>query len=434
MKKFLLLVIFSLGSLCFCQEPDDDFDDIFNDAQDVTAEENDRINRPKDSDTITFDISKVKFYGKLKSEMGLIYGQRFGDLYEKKLVLDEEDGKTKEIEGDKHRRRWLAGYIDFENNLSFVARADESFAIHGNLCTTFFPIDWINKEKSTIYFDYMAGPYCLVSAGKKNLDWGYVRIFNNTDDYSQEERLTTNIVADSESSIVGTMTFPLGILTATGVILYNLDSSLEFSKDDPPKVDELSYAGSLEFYFLQASLNLYGRRTARNQSLESTLPEDVYGIKNVVGLEFKRTFFGFDCYAQNTFSFWGKSKRYTDSYIMTFGSYRIWNIWGYNAEFQKVRKIHDNKDIYRYALDLGVKNVGPKRDLKLAVQWRHDSNRFSNAGEYLDNCWVKVGFVKSNFFKHLDWNNGVQIFYEGGDNPRIYQVRLASYFTLDVGY
>lgn len=437
MKKNFLLVIFLVGSLVFAQDIDDDFDAIFENAGDITAEENDKINSPRPITGNVFPNSSIfKFYGHNKSEMGLIYGHRFGDLEEKYF----DKGKIEVREGEFYRENWGAGYFDFENHISFVARPDDSFAFHGNLCTTFFPIKWVNDQKSTLYFDYMAGHNCIVSAGKKTLNWGYVRIFNNVTDYSQEERLTTNIVADSESSIIGSLTFPLSFMTATGVILYNFKNGVEFSKDNPPKLDELSYAGSLEFSFLQASLNLYFRRTARDVSSLNAENETPYGINNVIGIEAKRTVFGFDSYVQNTFRFNSPENLRSitsinsKSEVITFGTYRLWERWGFNAEFQNFYSIEEKSNSQRIALDLGVRKVGPKKDLKLILQWRHDTNNFSSDGEFLDNSWVKLGLVKSNFFKHLDWVNGVQVHYRLKDEPGVYQARLASYFTLNIDY
>lgn len=456
MKKSFLLVIFIIGAFAFAQDIDDDFDSVFDDVQDITAEENDRINASNENKIESKSDSNFNFSGKMISEMGLIYGHRFGDLTKRKY---NEDTETWGIvtEGDSsYRRNWLAGYFDFENHLSFVARADETFSIRGNLCSTFFPIKWINEEKSFLYFDYMAGPYCIVTAGKKNLNWGYVRIFNNVKDYSQKERLSTNIVADSESSVIGSMTFPLAFMTATGVILYDLHNTYEFNKEEPPKVDELSYAGSFEFYFKQASINIFGRRTARavskrlytgswytsgsdvreddnaSGSENSNEINDPYAIKNVIGIEAKKTILNYDCYIQNSLRFSGKGNFHYEANYLTLGSYRIWEKWGYNAEFQNFYNITNNENTYRAALDFGVKNVGPKKDLKLAIQWRHDTNSYS--GKYMDNCWVKFGLIKSNFFKHLSWVNGIQLFYRTQDNVGIYQARLASYFTLNVDY
>ena len=435
MKKSFLFVVFLIGSLLFAQDIDDDFDSIFDEAGDITAEENDKLNAPKPVEESGFSGSSFKFYGRNKSEMGLIFGHRFGDLtkrfYDKNCEAYIEEVSDQDYLPE-YRRNWVSGYFDFENHLSFTARPDETFAIHGDVCTTFFPIKWINEEKSTLYMDYMAGPYCLVSAGKKTLNWGYVRIFNNVTDYSQEERLTTNIVADSESSVIGSVTFPLSFMTANAVILYNLNDGVEFNKDDPPKVDELSYAGSLEFLFSQTSLNFYFRRTAKDVS--SISPNNPYGINNVVGAEAKKALFGYDFYMQNTFRFSGKDNFESKSEVLTAGTYRIWDRWGFNAEFQNVYDIEENKNNQRVALDLGVKRVGPKKDLKLIVQWRHDTNNFSKEGEFMDNKWVRVGFVKMKFLKHLDWINGVQLYYRLNENPGIYQARIASYFTLNVDY
>ncbi|MCQ2241050.1 hypothetical protein [Treponema sp.] len=442
MKKSLLLVLFFIGSLCFGQSADDgfvsgaddDFDAIFDDVEDITAEENDKINAPQNVEEVKSFEPYFKFYGRMKSELGMVYGRRLGDTT-KKYYKDSPAYNAAIANGTidlEDRRKWTAGYFDYENNLSFVARPDETFAIHGNLCTTFFPIQWVNYENSTLYYDYMAGPYCLFTAGKKTLNWGYVRIFNNVTDYSQEERLTTNIVADSASSIIASLSFPLSFMTATGVILYNLNSGLVFSKEEPPKVDELSYAGSLEFSFWQASFNFYGRRTAKD--VNSISEKNPYGINNVVGFEAKKTIFNYDCYLQNTFRFGGKDDFYAEAEIITLGSYRAWDRWGYNAEFQNVYKIEDHMNIQRVAVDVGIKEVGPKRNLKLIFQWRHDSNRYTQNGNYLDNCWFKIGLVKTNILKHLDWVNGMEIYYRSLRHPEIYQARLASYFTLTVDY
>lgn len=425
MKKVLLLVLCFFGAAVFsyktvAQENDsdleDDFDSIFDEAEDITAEEHDAANAHLNMNSQESDLLVIpfKFYGNLNSELGLVGGKRFG--------------KT-----DK-RKHFVSGYFDFENKISFVSRADESFTMHGTLCTTFFPIEWVKSKKSELYFDYMGGQNFIVSAGKKNLNWGYVRIFSNIDDFEETEvRLTTNIVADSEKSIVGSLTFPFSFLTVTGVVLYDLDEKVKFNNDDPPKVDQLSYAGSLEFTFLQASVNLYGRRTAASQ--DSITDRNPYGINNVLGIEMKRTFFDYDIYLQDTMRISGRDKFTAQDNIFTIGTYRIWDYFGFNVEIQNVHGIEKKEEsTWRIALDMGVRRLGKERDTKIAVQWRHDTNNRDVNGNMLDNCWVKIGVIKSRVLKHVDWNNGLQIYYRWNEKPYVYDFRLASYFRLNIGY
>lgn len=428
MKKILLLILCITGAFIFpseikAQEVDSEFEDddsIFDNAEDITAEENNLANADSESASMEADLLVIpfKFYGNLRSDLGLAFGKRFGDLYK--------------IKGQ--REKYVSGYFDFENKVSFVSRIDESFTMHGTLCTTFFPVNWVNPGKSELYFDYMGGQNLIVSAGKKNLNWGYVRIFSNVDDFEDTKvRLTTNIVADSENSIIGSVTFPFSFVTATGVILYDLDNNIDFDNDDPPKVDQLSYAGSIEFTFLQASVNLYGRRSAADSS--SITETNPYGINNVLGIEMKRTFFDYDIYLQNTLRVSGRDKLSVDDNIFTIGTYRLWDYFGFNVEVQNVCGIEKNDEsTWRVALDMGWRRLGSDRDTKVVVQWRHDSNRYEKKGEWLDNCWVKFGVIKSRVMRHVDLHTGLQLYYRWDETPYVYDFKFASYFRLDVGY
>ncbi|WP_407400300.1 hypothetical protein [Treponema sp.] len=421
MKKSLLVVLFFIGALVFGQETDadDDFDSIFDDAQDITAEENDMIHGAGEN-TGADNNSLIKFYGYLDSELGLCFNSRVGEI------------------GDGDKRCYMSEYFSFKNDLSFVSRPDETFAMHGTVRTQFFPIEWATLRE--IYFDYMASQYCLVSAGKKIHNWGYVRIFNNEDDYGLQSRLTTNIVADSETCASGAITVPYNFMTFTAIALYNpeSDKNKKNNTKNNPKFEDISFAGSLEFTFWQASINFYGRRTAPSEYTFDV--SNGRGISNVLGVEAKKTFFEYDCYAQNTVQIGGVDDKVIGN-IFTGGFYRIWDNAGLNIEMQDMYSYETKKNTLKMAMDLGFRRIGPKKNLKLGIQWRHDSTYYydktlvneyeKNSGE---NCWVKVGIINSRVLPHVDWKNGVEFFYDPEKKPYLYKVRLASVMQLKIDY
>ena len=72
MKKNFLLVIFLVGSLVFAQDIDDDFDAIFENAGDITAEENDKINSQDLLQEMFFPIlQSLSFTVTIKAKWGL---------------------------------------------------------------------------------------------------------------------------------------------------------------------------------------------------------------------------------------------------------------------------------------------------------------------------------------------------------------------------
>ena len=77
MKKTLLLILFSLCFVAFSQESedsDDDIDSIFETAEDITAEENDKINGTPAHVEQKLPVP-IKLYGNLDSEIGLCFTQ-----------------------------------------------------------------------------------------------------------------------------------------------------------------------------------------------------------------------------------------------------------------------------------------------------------------------------------------------------------------------
>ncbi|MBQ0039297.1 MAG: hypothetical protein KBS64_02575 [Treponema sp.] len=401
-----------------------DFDDIFNDAQDITAEENDRINASENSTIDEKGAFSFKFFGKLDSEIGLAFTERIGEI---------KDGDS---------RYYVSEYFNFKNDLSFSARKDDTFAMHGTVRSEFFPIDLFNLRE--LYFDYMAGRYCLVSAGKKIHNWGYVRIFNNEDDYNTDVRITTNIVADSEKCMSGVLSFPFSFVTVTLVALYNPDEEKDHpvDKDNPPKLEDISFAGSMEFLVGQTSINLYGRRSAPSEY--NYKKASGTGISNVFGIEGKRSIGNYDFYLQNTCQVGGLEDKLKTNYV-TAGFYRLWNDVGLNVEFQDVYDLKDEKTTLRCAIDFGMRRLGPDKDLKLGIQWRHDTgfdktdyinitDDYNLEKNNYERCKIKIGLVKSNVLPHVDWQNGIEFYYDVNEYPYFYKARLGSIMKLKVKY
>ncbi|MBQ0052080.1 MAG: hypothetical protein KBT11_08470 [Treponema sp.] len=438
------MFIFSVNSQE--SQDDDSLDDLFSDASDV--DEAVITEKEKSANDFTLNVGSLKlpfeFSGDLKAEVGGAY------------IWSDGNNDTKV-------------YFDLQNKINFATRPDKYLALKGSFKTSMPDTSDVEEDGQNhyfylyeLYFDYLMLNRIYITAGKKEINWGNVRLFTNTDDYEDDEdALYTNVLKDSRNDISGNIRIPIGPLTLTGVVMFK-DSI------DDPSWTELSFAGNAELIFLNTCFNLFFR----------TFPErsgktpDQY--KNpIAGVELKRTVLGFDFYAQEMarVSF---DRRFRDilkpsfyepesfnSFVTTAGFYRLYTekipYFGFNFEFQNIYYPNDTykrtfyvdpkkkaalSDYYgewvwanengvamdgeevitdpangaqllhkkgefvnRFAFSMGLSKLGRDKNVKVGLQWNHDITNKTG--------FVKPGVIFSRIMPHCDWNVGVK--YEYGD-------------------
>lgn len=356
-------------------------------------------------------------------------------------------------------------YFDFKNYLYFTTRPDKYLALKGVLKTT-MPKDTSDSEAEQrshllylyeIYFDYLMFNRIYITAGKKQTVWGNIRLFSNyydentgatsdtdgaegkDDNDNIRDARYTNILYDSRSYISGSLRVPFGNNTFTMLAMYN--DELE---NVSTRTEAMSLAANAEFVIFGTSFSLFGRRFRLSEP-ETDDAEDMTQLP-ILGVEVKRSLFGFDLYGQSmarvrdgsallsiiTSGFRDRSS--IDRIISTVGTYRLWTsrspYVGFCAEFQNIYRPEQGSDetrfTNRFALEIGMARLGPNRNIRPAVQWNHNITDWSG--------FVKAGVVVARVLPHCDWQTGVK--YEYGLQYEDYRSKLTvgTYLTISLDY
>ena len=409
MKKLsilLLLLSFSAFSL-FSQDSEadgmDDFDSIFESAQDLeepVVEEKKETETASKSAASVFS-SMVHITGKFNGEIGAAYVH----------MRDEEEGDDD-----------FSGFFSLKNTLNMTVKPVNSFAIRGGLYTG---ID--NGFKVSVpyfYFDYLLLNHVYISAGKKSISWGNVRLF--TSDYYGCEKHTkclystgpryANIFSEDDVPLAVDIKYPWSWGTLTFAVTGGTDSSI--------KLDNFNYYGSLEFSLLNTNLNIFAKRPAKN-----TQPER----NEIYGLEIKRTILGFDTYAQGL----ARIKDYNSlnnpdgyEYVTgTAGLYRLFDSFepniGFNIEYQyEFNPATEEEHFHRLAFEGGVKRIGKKKNVKFGVLSHYNiTEKHGYSG---------LNLIISKLLPYADWSNKVAVGY--GSKYEIPAVIVSSSITLALDY
>lgn len=431
MKRiFSIAALFLCFSFAFSQAEDDisfDDDSLFSDSEDVVVGQSDASEYVASKQSVKIGGSEyyipLKFTGHFESDFGY-YGTRHS-----------QNSENNEFKNSL--------YFDLENYIYFMARLDKTLSVRGTTSVKFPPKkDSIKLDE--LYFDYLIWDRIYVTAGKKATSWGYTRLFSGENAYSfytdtdydkltEEEKeqirqeierqgyLYTNILSDSSDSVSGLLRIPLWTGTLSGIVLYSGDST-------EPSFSDISAAGSLEMTFFHTTFNIFGRKSPR--TADGSTPV-------VAGAEAKRTIFGTDLYVQGI----GKlADNHSDvsKYVFTGGFYHLWDSYdpnfGLNFEFQDSYNKVLEKNSCRLYLDMGLRRLGKKKDMKLGLQWQHI---LKSETEDDKSGLVKVGFIKSGLFPNADWSTGVEVRYHQPDENyenRIYMVRLGSSIQVKMDY
>lgn len=416
MKRFLLLLLsVCVGGGLFGQEiqPDEELDflgqdgegeysdyedlfaDLFSDAEDVLVENQEPANpisttqTPKTEPATNLFYKPLTFSGHMEAEVGVA----------SEFTSEERNA---------------AGFLLFKNDLSLTARASKNLAIHGTINVK-YPNFALTVDK--LYFDYLLLDKVYISGGKKSSSWGYVQLLNemaffdfNFHSVLQNEHkyIPTNIMSDSGEMLSFQVQVPVWTGTITGVLLYPI------GRTATPQFKDFTYAGSIEMTVWKTAVNFFGRK---NPSDDSDLSKDGKYKPPVLGLELKRTILGFDVYGQTVVGIQSlkelKSLAGYESVTSTGGFYRVWDgiipKIGFNVEFQHVFTPHGERaHTYRTAFLGGLSSMGPKKNIKVGVEWNH--LYVVNEGD------LSLGLTVSDILPHANWKVGLDMAY--GENYR----------------
>ena len=391
MKKIsLLLLIFSFFAFSlFSQENDfteeDDFDSIFAEAEDVeeaVVEVKEENKTPVQVFTSAFS-SMVHFSGSFSGEVGAVY-----------VHMRDDDGNDNNV----------SGFVTLKNTLNMTVSPVSSFAIRGSLYTG---IDnGFTAEIKSLYFDYLLLNRIYISAGKKSISWGNIRLFNNTDYYGDETSLFNmclyktgpayaNIFTEDNAALALDIRYPWSWGTLTFAITGNLSSDIKPSK--------FNYYGALELSVLNTNINLYVKRPE-----QATTPVK----SNLAGLEIKRTIFGFDTYAQalvrvKDLNNLGSEAGY-DYVLATAGLYRLFDSFdsniGFNIEYQhEYNPSKPNKHYDRIAFEGGIKRMGKNKNMKLGMLSHFNITELHG--------YTGLNFLLSGVLPYADWSNKLVVGY-----------------------
>lgn len=336
---FVLFLCVSFLSVVSAQE--DDFDFLFEEAQDVSVED------------VISDVQSSGRFGFLGNPYISLSGHFDADLG---ISLDiEEIHQQYELGFPVFFVPFNAGVL-FGNYLYGAVKPGEAFQLYATLYTSVS--NRFSIELNSFYFNYIPFGRLFISGGIKSVNWDYTRIFGNTDYYDKSFTgpIYTNVLKDYGSYILSEVRYPWRYGTLDGVVMFN-----RFSMNTGLR--EMSYAGSCEFTVPHAAFNMFCRS---------------YGVsenkKPVFGIEGKSSFSGYDEYSQFVVSTDFTSIGYT---VLTSGFYKLWDSFdpnfGINLEYQWYRapgEINDNQ--HRTALQTGVKRLGPNKNLKSTLEWYHN--------------------------------------------------------------
>lgn len=368
----LLILIISVSVLLFADEDildDDLFDDIFEDAvEDIVVEEAPVpvVSEPSVSNSGSSAPEIITFTGSFSGNAG---------------AAATWNGTA------------VAGgfILSFNNTLYMTAKPASDFALHAAINTT---ESNLSLNLTSFYFDYL-WKNVMISAGKRTLAWGNIRLFN-TGTYGTA---LTDVFSDFDT-LTAEIRFPfLGNWTIAG------SGSLY---DDRLAFHTMKYALAYENVFLNTNVNMYGTYTEGSE---------------VAVLELKRTLGGFDFYGQAL-------GRFSDSFsqaVCTAGFYRLWETegpdFGINAEYQYVHDVSAT-DAHKVAVETGIKQMGKHKNLKLGTQWGHN---FAD-----DTGIINVAFLIGGIFPYANWTNGISVNYGNGFSD--ISVKAGSTISISINY
>ena len=417
MKKVIFISIFLIvsGFMIFGQEDSelqdssdtlsldsedfDDFDSIFNDAEDldeaVVEEKENKTSTPIQVIASAFS-SMVRFSGKFTADTGIVFAHTNEDHF--------------------------SGYLTIGNTLYMTVTPVSFFSVRGSFYTGYdngFAVTVPN-----FYFDYFLLNRVFISAGKKSLSWGYTRLFNDSAYYGCVTHSTclystgplyTNIFSGDSSPLCVEIRYPW----STGTITFAATGS--FNGEIKP--ERFNYYGSIEFSVFNTSINLFAKRPSVPELSDGSL---------LGGLEVKRTILGFDTYMQgicflNDITHFSTSKSY--NYIVgTAGIYRLFDAFdpniGFNIEYQyEFNPKADHRNIHRIAFEGGLKRIGSKKNMKIAVMSHFNFTELHG--------FTGLNFIVSGLLPYADWTTKAAVGYGKKYNAPVFMMSTGLSLALD---
>ena len=385
----------------------DDFDSIFADAEDVEeaiVQEGPSAETPVQVVSSAFS-SMVHFSGKFTGEVGALYAHR------------KEVNEAGEEDNDD-----ASGFFTLKNILNMSIIPSSIFSVRGSLETS---VDnHFTMDVSSLYFNYLLLNHVYISAGKKSISWGNIRLF--TTDYFGCEKHSTclysigpryaNIFVEDGVPLALDVRYPWSNGTLTFAVTGN--------KGESVKPNNFNYYGSLEFSVLNTNFNLYVKRPAKNTNPVRT---------DLAGLEVKRTIAGFDVYAQGLV----RVKDYNnlnnpdgyDYILATAGLYRLFESFdpniGFNLEYQHEYNPSSQEVHYdRLAFEGGLKRMGKNKNMKIGVISHYNITE--------KHGFSALNFIVSGVLPYADWSNKVGVGY--GSKYEIPAFLISSSIALALDY
>ena len=386
----------------------DDFDLIFEGAEDVdeaVVVEEKKAETPVQIVASAFS-SMVHFSGNFTGDIGLVY------------IKDNEESTKDEP----------SGYFTFKNTLNMTVRPSNIFVVHGSVDTGVST--GFNISVSSLYFDYLLLNHLYITAGKKSVSWGNLRLFNSSDYYADGfdtgakyqgylwrtgPLYAGNIFAEDGAAYSLQLRYPWSFGTLTFAATSNTVSGID--------KDTFNYYGSLEFSVLNTNVNMYVKRPEKitkitdipNENIESTAAnqtQEPHEKHEIYGLEVKRTILGFDSYLQGLirvrdYSNLTHSIGY-DYLVGTVGIYRLFDSFdpniGFNIEYQhEFNPLRKPRNIDRIAFEGGLKRIGPKKNIKVGVLSHYNiTHKYGYSG---------LSFIISGIAPYADWTNKFAVGY-----------------------
>lgn len=351
---------------------DDSFDDLFSSAEDEVVE-NQTIPTTQETDTTqpaptNMFYVPLKFTGSAEIDVGL------GNVW------------------DATGYHFVPGF-EFSNTLSFTARISKNLGIQGSFDMSLPKFSFTVSE---LYFDYLIFDRLYLFGGKREITWGYPRLFS------------ANILEDAVDNIVLSLDLPVWTGSFSAVFLYPPD------KFDSMNVGSMSVVGAAEFVIFDTAIKLFGRK---NPSLESYDNPEKY-VGHIGGMEIKRSFWGVDTYIQTLFVTKDLSQlnnNYGYQKVNTvFGFYKWWETTpkvGFNVEYQHTYTPHEETvQSHRVSFAGGVSRLGKNKNTKIGIEWNHLFVK--NEGD------VTLACVVNGLFPHAEWQSGLEILYGGAHSKQ----------------
>lgn len=413
----------------------DDFDSIFEDAEDIEVselEEEKKNESPVQVIASAFS-SMVHFSGNFKGEVGL--------AFIKNEANEKEDKPT--------------GYFTLNNTLNMTIAPNNIFVVHGSLETGIS--NAFNISVSSLYFDYLFLDHLYITAGKKSISWGNLRLFNNSTYYNNAAYdgspthsgglLCTgpryvDIWSEDGAQYSLQLRYPWTFGTVTFATTGNNTSALE--------ADSVNYYGSIEVSLLNTNINLYAKFPEQASAKDATtgVVDPLKKKNNIFVLELKRTILGFDVYGQGLarirdFSNFNHSTGY-DYIVGTVGLYRLWDSFdpniGFNIEYQHefhpinnvattdataatTAATNKQRNFDRIAFEGGVKRIGKNKNIKVGVISHYNITE--------KHGFTGLSFIVSGICPYADWTNNFAFGYGEKYKAPIYIFNSAITLSLD---